>query len=232
MFQVRIHGRGGPGLAGTADLLSTAASVEGHYARVLAGPGAERPGAPAEAYFRIAHVPFRLSAPVLHPSAVIVQDPTVRHRVDLFAGLELGGFILVNSMRDWDGLGLELCGPRLYQDRAAIVPATQLALEHTGLPLAGVPLAGAFAALTGIVSLDSVVSAICRRLPVRLTGAGVDAARAAYAQVRTVPRPVSLPRPVSPPRVPRRATPRRTVVRPAAPRLAVPRQPAGARPTA
>jgi pyruvate ferredoxin oxidoreductase gamma subunit len=183
MFQVRVHGRGGQGVVTTAELLSVAAFLDGRYAQAFPSFGAERTGAPVEAYCRIADTPIRLREPARHPDAVILQDAVLRRRVDVLAGLVDGGWLVVNSTRDFDDLELHRLGVRLRRDRAVIVPATDLALEHIGRPLPGTALLGAFAAATGQISLDGLAAAVDRRFPEHLAKANLEAARAAYALV-------------------------------------------------
>jgi pyruvate ferredoxin oxidoreductase gamma subunit len=193
MFQVRIHGRGGQGVVTSAELLSVAAFVEGRHAQAFPSFGAERTGAPVEAYCRIAEVPVRLREPVRHPDAVIVQDATLRHHLDVFAGLVTGGYVVFNSLRDWEGLGLGAYTDKLCRERTVIVPATELAIEHIGRPLPGAALLGAFAALTDQVSLEAVTVAIRKRFPARLADGNVEAATAAYRYVHgasTIKEPV------------------------------------------
>ena len=57
-------------------------------------------------FCRIDDSPIRVREPVSEPDALIVQDPTLLHQVDLFDGLEEEGYILLNSSRDFDELGL------------------------------------------------------------------------------------------------------------------------------
>ena len=106
MFQVRIHGRGGQGVVSGAELLSVAAFLEGRYAQAFPSFGSERMGAPVMAFCRIDDREIRLREPVLEPDALIIQDATLLHQVDLFTGLRPDGYILLNSTRSFDELGL------------------------------------------------------------------------------------------------------------------------------
>ena len=63
-------------------------------------------GAPVMAFCRIDDKEIRLREPVLQPDALIIQDPTLLHQVDLFSGLPPRGYILINSTRSFDELGL------------------------------------------------------------------------------------------------------------------------------
>jgi pyruvate ferredoxin oxidoreductase gamma subunit len=64
------------------------------------------------------------------------------------------------------------------------VPATELAREHVGRPLPNAALLGAFAALTGALSIDSVAAAIRERFSGRIGDGNVAAAQAAYELAR------------------------------------------------
>ena len=64
------------------------------------------------------------------------------------------------------------------------MPATELAREHLGKPVPNAALLGAFAALTGVVSLDSVAAAIRAKFPGPTGERNVLAASKAYELVR------------------------------------------------
>jgi pyruvate ferredoxin oxidoreductase gamma subunit len=184
MFQVRIHGRGGQGVVTAAELLSVAAFAEGRRAQAFPTFGSERTGAPVISFCRIDDREIRVRDPIAEPDAIIVQDPTLLHQVDVFGGLSPDGYILVNTARSFDELGLGELVARLRPDRALTVPATELARAHLGRPLPNVPLLGAFAALTGAVSLESVVAAIRERFSGQVGEGNAAAAREAYEQAR------------------------------------------------
>ena len=57
------------------------------------------------------------------------------------------------------------------------MPATELAREHLGRPLPNAALLGGFAALTGLVSLESVAAAIRRTFPGKLGDGNVAGRR-------------------------------------------------------
>ena len=86
MFQVRIHGRGGQGVVTAAELLALAAFREGRHAQAFPSFGSERTGAPVVAFCRIDDRPIRVREPIMTPDALIIQDPTLLHQVDVFGG--------------------------------------------------------------------------------------------------------------------------------------------------
>jgi pyruvate ferredoxin oxidoreductase gamma subunit len=184
MYQVRIHGRGGQGVVTAAEMLSTAVFVEGRFAQAFPSFGSERMGAPVVAYCRIDDREIRSREPVSRPDALIVQDPTLLHQVDVFDGLAPDGYVLINSVRSFDELGLSELAERFRRERLLTVPATDLARRHLGRPVPNTVLLGGFAALSGLISQASVAAAIRERFPGALGEANVAAAGAAYEYVR------------------------------------------------
>ncbi|MBI3686049.1 MAG: 2-oxoacid:acceptor oxidoreductase family protein [Actinobacteria bacterium] len=184
MFQVRVHGRGGQGVVTAAELLSVAAFMEGRHAQAFPSFGSERTGAPVVAFCRLDDREIRLREPVTDPDTVIVQDATLLHQVAVFDGLRPDGYLLVNSARTWAELGLSGFAAGFTPSRAAVVPATQLALREIGRPVPNAALLGGFAALTGQVSIESVVAAIRERFAGAVADGNEAAARAAFDEVR------------------------------------------------
>jgi pyruvate ferredoxin oxidoreductase gamma subunit len=170
MFQVRFHGRGGQGVVTSAELLAIAAFTEGRYAQAFPSFGSERMGAPVMSFCRIDDKPIRTHEPVTGPDALIVQDATLLRQPDLIADLAPGGCLLVNSPHPVSG--------------AIAIPASRLAMTHLGRPLPGVPLLGAFAAVTGAVSLDSLAATVTEKFSGTVADGNIAAAREAYDLAR------------------------------------------------
>ena len=181
MFQVRIHGRGGQGVVTAAEMLSIAAFREGRHAQAFPSFGSERTGAPVVAFCRLDDKEIRLREPVLEPDALIIQDPTLLHQVDVFGGLARGGAVLINTTRPFAELGLsELTGKFSF----CAVPATDLAVKHVGRPVPNAALLGGFAAVSGRISIESVAEAIREKFSGRVAEGNIAAATAAYAHVK------------------------------------------------
>ena len=183
MFQVRIHGRGGQGVVTAAEMLSLAAFNEGRHAQAFPSFGSERSGAPVVAFCRIDDKEIRAHEPIAHPDALIIQDPTLLHQVDVFSGLDPDGYILINSSRSFDELGLSELETRFRPERLLTVPATEIAREKLGRPIPNVVLLGGFAALSGQVSMPSIAAAAREKFPGPVGDKNVTAAEAAFENV-------------------------------------------------
>ena len=180
MIQIRIHGRGGQGVVSGAELLSVAAFHEGRHAQAFPSFGSERMGAPVMAFCRIDDKEVRLREPVLDPDALIIQDPTLLHQVDLFNGVANDALVLVNSARSVEELGLASLTHGLRRFRFVTIPATDIARKHVGRAVPNVPLLGGFAALSGVIGLVSLVHAIGEKFPAEIAKRNVAAAHEAY----------------------------------------------------
>jgi len=181
MIEIRIHGRGGQGVVTGAEMLSVAAFDEGRHAQAFPSFGSERMGAPVVSFCRIDDKEIRLREPIQEPDAVIVQDPTLFHSVDVFSGLKKDGYVLVNSTRGLDALGIAEVARRFPEGHVRAVGATEIAVKHVGRPVPNAALLGSFAAMTGQLKLASVEKAIMEKFPGRIGEANVAAAREAYA---------------------------------------------------
>ncbi len=180
MFQVRIHGRGGQGVVTGAEMLSVAAFLGGRHAQAFPSFGSERTGAPVVAFCRMDDREIRLREPIMEPDALIIQDPTLLHQVDVFSGLKKDGYILINTTRSFAELGLGDFIRDFRPDHLLTVGATELAMKHVGRPVPNVPLLGAFAALGGMVTLEAVRAAVAQKFKGSVAQGNIAAADEAY----------------------------------------------------
>ncbi len=165
MIEVRFHGRGGQGAVVASELLAHAAFRDGKFPQSFPFFGVERRGAPVTAYARIDDRPVDVRTSVTAPDIVVVLDAGLLRRVPVTAGLRAGGLLLVNSPRRPE----ELAG--LGPFRIAAVDAARIALRHglgsVTLPIVNTAVLGAFARVSGVVSLDAVRAAIESFSPAR-----------------------------------------------------------------
>lgn len=180
MFEIRIHGRGGQGVVTGAELLSVAAFDEGKHAQAFPSFGSERMGAPVVSFCRIDDEEIRLREPILEPDALIIQDPTLLNSVDVFSGLKPDGYMVINSHRSFEELGIADFVARFPPHHVGAFGATELAMRHVGRPVPNAALLGGLAAITGVLSFESVELAISHKFPPKIAKANIAAASDAY----------------------------------------------------
>ncbi|MEI2732858.1 MAG: 2-oxoacid:acceptor oxidoreductase family protein [Dermatophilaceae bacterium] len=185
MFEVRIHGRGGQGVVTAAEVLSVAAFDEGRHAQAFPSFGSERTGAPVVAFCRIADIPIRVREPVVAPDALVVQDATLLHQVDVFSGLKPDGYVLINSTMTLGQLGIDGLAQTHPNAKVLTIPATDIARDNIGRPVPNLVMLGGLAAFTDIVHLPALLEAMGHHFPGALGQKNSTAASAAYDYVKS-----------------------------------------------
>lgn len=178
MIQIRLHGRGGQGTVTAAELMASAAFDDGHEAQAFPAFGVERRGAPVQAFCRIADAPIRQRSQIYEPDYAVVQDATLLGTVDVTAGIKPGGTLLLNTERTAEELGIK------GDFRVLTVPATKIAQEIIGRPIANTALLGAFAAASGAISLEAIERNIRGRFKGEIGEKNVASAHRAYEIVK------------------------------------------------
>ena len=156
MLEIRLHGIGGQGAVTAAELLAVSLVESGKYASAFPFFGVERSGAPVQAFCRVDDRPIRVHQNIYEPDIVVVLDASLLKKVDVCSGLKPGGVVIVNTKRRAAELGLKA-------ERVFTVDATDIALKHLGRPIVNTSMLGAFAKVTGLVSLDALKRAISHR---------------------------------------------------------------------
>ncbi len=165
MIEIRIHGRGGQGAVVASKLLADAVFKEGKHVQVFPEFGVERRGAPVAAFARIDTQPINLRCKVYEPDCVVVLDPTLLASIDVTAGLKEGGLVLINS----DKLPQDFNIDKKFT--VETVDATSIAVKHhlgsRATPIVNTAIVGAFAKISGLVKIESVLEAVKEEVPVK-----------------------------------------------------------------
>ncbi len=185
MIEIRIHGRGGQGAVIASEIIAEAAFREGLHVQAFPSFGSERRGAPVAAFVRLDDEPVLIRTEIYQPDGLIVLDQSLilQKLVDVTQGLKDGAWILINSHH----------GPERFTDLGpytiATVDASHIALEHRlgslTAPIVNTSILGAFATLTGLITLDHLGEAIAATVPIK-PDANIAAAREAAAAVKTL----------------------------------------------
>lgn len=175
MIEIRFHGRGGQGAVTAAEILAKAAFEDGKYCQAFPFFGPERKGAPVMAFTRINDNPIRRRYQVYNPDYVIVLDETILEAVDVLSGLKENGKILINSKN-------EIEFDKNVESHN--IDATGIALETLGVPIVNTVMLGAFANITGIVSLDSIIKVTKETFPGKIGEKNAKAVEIAYEKIK------------------------------------------------
>lgn len=178
MREIRFHGRGGQGVVTAANLLAYAAFADGKFAQAFPTFGSERMGAPVASFVRIDKEKIRIRSQIYEPDIVIVQDPTLISAIDPLKGLKKGGLIIINTKKKPEELGID----KKFSVRT--IPATSIALEIFKRPIPNTVILGAFAGITGEISMEAVKKAIENRFEERIAKLNITAAEYAYNMVK------------------------------------------------
>ncbi|MFN3804249.1 MAG: 2-oxoacid:acceptor oxidoreductase family protein [Pyrobaculum sp.] len=168
MYEVIFLGRGGQGAVTAAQLLAYAAALEGKKAQALPEFGAERRGAVVRAYLRIGE--SLLHSTIKKADYVIILDGKILGQIDVRQYGKPNAVYIVNT--------------REVGDWYISLDATSIALRH-GLVVAGWPvvnliMAAAFAAITGLISYDSIIKAVPEYVPKKYVETNIKAIREVY----------------------------------------------------
>jgi 2-oxoacid:acceptor oxidoreductase gamma subunit (pyruvate/2-ketoisovalerate family) len=141
--------------------------------------GAERRGAPITASSRLAHEPIRVLSQVTEPDIVVVLDDSLLGVANATAGLASDGLLIVNTTRPAEELGIDGGAARVVtSDVSGAAQAVDLIVG--GQPMVSTAVLGAFAAATGLITMDSVETAIRHMFTGKAAEKNVEAARIAY----------------------------------------------------
>jgi 2-oxoacid:acceptor oxidoreductase gamma subunit (pyruvate/2-ketoisovalerate family) len=190
-IEVRWHGRGGQGAVTAAEILAKAAYYDG-YKGVTAAPffGAERRGAPVIATNRFAREPVRNFSLVQRPSVVVVLDETILRVVNVTAGIDPDGIVIINSRKSPDRIVLP--SPLRVAVTDATQWATQAGLIISGVVLFNTAILGGFSKATGLIGMASIEKALRNHFKGEAGEKNVLGARLACEGTVVSPAPVKL----------------------------------------
>jgi len=178
LIEIRWHGRGGQGAVTAAEILASAAVMEGKWAQAFPSFGAERRGAPVQAFTRIDDKPILNRSFIYEPDVVVILDEGLldTEKANVIDGLKPNGMLIANTSQ----------GPREVAERlgfkggVAVVDATSVALEVLGVPIVNTAILGAVVRALGIVSTKSVTDVFKKKFSPSLAEKNIKAFSVAY----------------------------------------------------
>ena len=155
MTEIRWHGRGGQGAKTACLLLADAAFASGKYVQGFPEYGPERMGAPITAYNRISDNPCSVHSNIYNPDYVVVVDESLLSTVDVTAGLNPEGAIVINSSRSVEELRPLLRG---YTGKVYTIDARKVSEEHLGGYFPNTPMLSAIVQVSQVLEPEQFVA--------------------------------------------------------------------------
>jgi 2-oxoacid:acceptor oxidoreductase gamma subunit (pyruvate/2-ketoisovalerate family) len=184
MIEIRFHGRGGQGAVIGGKILATAIFSEGKFVQAFPTFGVERRGAPVAAFVRADDARIDLRSQIYNPDHLIVLDSTLLKNPATFSGFKKDGWVLINTRMNVE----QLENIKMLEGlKIAAVDASKIAVRNKlgspSSPIVNTAILGAFSRITGICSIDSILKAIKKGVPIK-PDANVAAAGEAFNEVR------------------------------------------------
>lgn len=165
MIEIVIHGRGGQGAVTAAQIIAEAAYRSGNFHDVMSFPsfGAERRGAPVQAYTRLSSGgKIYTRAQIARPDIMIILDETILQQA-MIEHLKDDGILLVNTNKT----PADIIAEYGLQDRQITVSTADVSkicyendLLIDDLPILNTPILGALAKILAEIDLDVMKAAI------------------------------------------------------------------------
>jgi len=181
MYEVIWHGRGGQGVVIAAQILAESAYLQG-FKGVTSAPtfGPERRGAPLTASTRISDTPIRTFSQIEKADIAVVLDPSLLGAVNILGSLKPQGWLIVNTNKKPDELGIEN-GIRVATADAAAI-ALKFRLLKEGAPIVNTPMLGVFSKASGLVDIGHMEKGLKWKLSGTAAATNIAALRAAYEE--------------------------------------------------
>lgn len=177
MKEITVFGRGGQGSVVAAEILAEAYFHEGFYTQSFPSFGVERRGAPVMAFLRVDKEFIYLRSMIYQAHMGLILSPDVVNSPTFKPSLIENATLVINS-------GNKLAGVSGYD--CHYVDATGIALEFSlgsqAQPLVNTAMLGAFARVSGDLSLDNVLKAVENRVPLKIDN-NISAVKRAYETV-------------------------------------------------
>lgn len=153
--EIRWHGRGGQGAKTAALLLADVAFKAGKYVQGFPEYGPERMGAPITAYNRISDEKITVHSNIYDPDYVVVVDEGLLDSIDVTAGLNPEGAIVVNSAKPASEIIPKLHG---YTGKVYTVDAHKISVAALGKYFPNSPMLAAIVAVSNVMDKEQFLT--------------------------------------------------------------------------
>ncbi len=167
-IEIIIHGRGGQGAVTACEIIAEAAYLSGNFVDVHAYPsfGAERRGAPVQAYVKLSRTDTIWDrAQIENPNVLIIFDETILNQ-EIVSSLKQGGIFIINSEKDPEFFVDEF---NLSSDiKIVVADISKIAIEKNltidGNPVINTPILGLLSKALPDLNLNNLKTVVLKRM--------------------------------------------------------------------
>jgi 2-oxoisovalerate/pyruvate ferredoxin oxidoreductase gamma subunit len=177
MIEIKFRGRGGQGAVVASEILGKAFFMEGKWPQAFSLFGSERRGAPVFGFLRVDDKPILLKCQIQHPDHVLIFDLSLADEDEVFREVKPGGAVLVNTGRDIQRFG------KWRYFTIGLINASAIARDSGLGDTFNTAILGAYVRLTGLVQMETLLSAVRRMAPSKIEE-NVQAVRRSYEEAK------------------------------------------------
>ena len=186
LAEIRWHARGGQGAVTAAKTLAEMSLTKGMFFQAFPEYGPERMGAPIQCFNRLSTNKISTYCGITNPRMVLVVDPTLLDVVDVTAGLDMNGDLIINSGEKPEYIRKKFAikGRKIYT-----IDATHISLDELKRFMPNIPMLGAMLKVTELLSEEEAIAflkdSFGKKFPEKVVDSNIRALRRAFKEVQS-----------------------------------------------
>lgn len=187
MLEIRWHSRAGQGAVTGAKALCEVMSEGGKYVQAFSVYGAEKRGAPMNAFNRIDDARIIDHSKYMEPDYVLVIDPGLAYSGNITSTTKDSTKFIITTHLSKNELIAQIPALQGFEDRVFVVDCIKISLDTIGRAIPNTPVLGAFIKISGIMSLENFLDSMkstLKKFPQKIIDANVEAITRAYNEVK------------------------------------------------
>jgi len=185
MLQVRWHSRAGQGAVTGAKALCDVLAAEGKYVQAFSVYGAEKRGAPMNAFNRVSDEPIIDHSKEMYPDYILVIDPSLVYSGNItYNEKPTTKYIITTNLPKAE---LLRAAPFLEGKEIYLLDCIRISQETIGRAIPNTPMLGALMKVSGLFTLDQFLEGMkktLKKFPQKIIDANNAAITRAYNEVQ------------------------------------------------
>ncbi|MDD3466859.1 MAG: pyruvate flavodoxin oxidoreductase subunit gamma [Campylobacterales bacterium] len=185
MLQIRWHSRAGQGAVTGAKALAEVLAAEGKFVQAFSVYGAEKRGAPMNAFNRVSDEEIIDHSKEVHPDYVLVIDPSLAFNGHITKNEKANTKYIITTSLPKEELLKQ--APHLQGKDVYVLDCLQISMETIGKAIPNTPMLGALMKVSGIFTLEDFLvgmKKILKKFPQKIIDGNNQAISRAYNEVK------------------------------------------------